>query len=97
MTPGSPVRLTEPMLHRICSEYLEMPGLRLTHAQAQRLWGLDADTCAQSLDYLVEAKFLVRIGQGYARLTEGAVTLPSLQMAKAVLYRPAARSDTRAS
>ena len=27
------------------TEYLEMPGLRLTAPQAQSLFGLDAETC----------------------------------------------------
>ena len=31
------------MLRQVRSEYLEMPGLRLTRRQAQRLWGLDDD------------------------------------------------------
>jgi hypothetical protein len=88
MTSQTRTRLSEPILQRICSEYLEMPGLRLTRQQAQRLWGLDEATCAQSLEFLVGAKFLVRIGYDmYARLTEGAVTLPRLQMAKAALDR----------
>src|SRR5262245_25358211 len=29
------------VLRRVQGEYLEMPGLRLTEAQARRLWGLD--------------------------------------------------------
>ena len=33
------------VLQRIQGEYLEMPGLRLTPAQAQRLWGLERDVC----------------------------------------------------
>ena len=33
------------VLQRIQGEYLEMPGLRLTAAQAQRLWGLERDVC----------------------------------------------------
>ena len=32
-------------LRRVKGEYLEMPGLRLTPAQAQRLWGLDRESC----------------------------------------------------
>jgi hypothetical protein len=89
MTLRSPVRLTEQLLHRICSEYLEMPGLRLTPKQAQRLWGLDEETCAQSLDFLVQAKFLARIGPDtYRRLTDGAAKPPTLRMAKSSLYRP---------
>ena len=60
------------MLQRIYGEFLEMPGLRLTCQQAQRLWGLDAATCQALLERLVETKFLCRTGHGmYARLTEG--------------------------
>jgi len=32
------------VLHRIRSEFLEMPGLRLTPAQAARLWGMERQT-----------------------------------------------------
>jgi hypothetical protein len=74
------------LLNRICAEYTEMPGLRVTHDQARRLWGLDASTCRQALDCLVDVKFLTVTQSGqYARLTEGRVTTPNLQMARAVL------------
>lgn len=46
------------LLRLVREEYLEMPGLRLTLAQAQRLWGLDAVTCESVLRELVEMKFL---------------------------------------
>jgi hypothetical protein len=70
-------------IRRIYGEYVEMPGLRLTCLQAQRLWGLDAATCAEALDLLVEARFLRRTNAGeYARLTDGAVTWPALRMAR---------------
>ena len=69
---------------RIRAEYLEMPGLRLTHAQAQRLWGLDERTCLQLLESLIKARFLERKADGmYARVTDGAVTAPPLRMAGA--------------
>ena len=72
------------MLRRIRGEYLEMPGLRLTRQQAQRLWGLDEPTCAQLLDSLAEAKFLHRKDDGtYGRLTDGAVAAPLLRTANA--------------
>ena len=75
--------LMDQMLKRIRGEYLEMPGLRLTRPQAQRLWGLDERTCAQLLDSLTEAKFLLRKDDGtYARRSEGPLTLPSLRMVK---------------
>lgn len=73
-------------LDRICAEYLEMPGLRVTYDQAQRLWGLDASTCREALDCLVDVRFLTLTTAGqYARLTEGPVKKPNLQMAQAVL------------
>ena len=50
----------EQVLLRVRGEYVEMPGLRLTLAQAQRLWGLDAVACAWALRELVNAKFLRR-------------------------------------
>jgi len=60
------------LLRRIWNEFLEMPGLRLTSQQAQRLWALDADTCGAVLENLVELKFLRRGPEGrYFRLTDG--------------------------
>jgi hypothetical protein len=55
-------------LHRVRSEYLEMPGLRLTLAQAARFWSLDQSTCEKALDALVKARFLTLTSEGlYAR------------------------------
>jgi hypothetical protein len=70
---GSRPAPDEALLHRVCSEFVEMPGLRLTCRQAQRLWALDHGTCLELLESLVDAKFLCRSGHGmYARLTDGA-------------------------
>jgi hypothetical protein len=67
----------ERLLQRVYSEFLEMPGMRLTCQQAQRLWGLDSGTCLELLEFLVEARFLCRPDHGmYARLTEGRDTRP---------------------
>ena len=44
----------------IRAEYLEMPGLRLTLAQAARLWNIDRDTCVEALASLVGTGFLYR-------------------------------------
>jgi hypothetical protein len=63
----------ESVLQRIRGEYLEMPGLTLTTAQAQRLWGLDRDTCASLLAALVDAKFLKTTRDGaYIRFDDTA-------------------------
>jgi hypothetical protein len=42
----------------IRAEYREIPGLSLTTEQAQRLWGLDRDTCGSLLEELVQQKVL---------------------------------------
>lgn len=59
------------VLQRIQGEYVEMPGLRLTAAQAQRLWGLDRDVCSALLGALVDAKFLSQTRDGSFIRTEG--------------------------
>ena len=83
----------EELLRRICGEYLEMPGLQLRRAQAQRLWALDERTCTELLDYLVEQRFLQRTETGcYARLTDGVGPYPSLEMTKMTLDANPARS-----
>ena len=48
------------VLRQIEAEYREMPGLNITEAQAQRLWGLDSTTCKQALDALVHRGVLRR-------------------------------------
>jgi DNA-binding IclR family transcriptional regulator len=62
MHAGQVVR--DDVMRRVQAEYLEMPGLRLTRAQAQRLWGLDPRTCDQLLTSLTEARFLAQTKDG---------------------------------
>jgi hypothetical protein len=45
-------------LRLIKAEYLEIPGLRLTRLQIQRLWGLEPHLCDALLDALVATAFL---------------------------------------
>jgi hypothetical protein len=45
MSTDRPDILSEQMLRRICGEYVEMPGLRLSRKQAQRLWGIGEEAC----------------------------------------------------
>ena len=52
------------LLHRVRSEFLEMPGLRLTPAQAARLWAVDRSTSDRILDGLTLAGFLFRNEEG---------------------------------
>ncbi len=52
------------MVSRVRSEFLEMPGLKLTVWQAQRLWGVDQPTCEAVIEELTEARFLARTRDG---------------------------------
>ena len=52
------------VLRRVQGEYTEMPGLRLTTAQAQRLWGLDSTTCGFVLMTLMQRGVLKRTPAG---------------------------------
>ena len=52
------------MVNRVRSEFLEMPGLKLTVWQAQRLWGVDQPTCEAVIERLTEARFLARTRDG---------------------------------
>lgn len=59
---------TTPALHdllrRIEGEYREMPGLSVTAAQAERLWGLDTTTCSFVLMTLIQRGILKRTPRG---------------------------------
>jgi hypothetical protein len=46
------------LVERIRAEYIEQPGLRLTEAQASRLWRLDEPTTRHALHALTGASFL---------------------------------------
>ena len=52
------------VLQRVQGEYRDMPGLKLTEAQAQRLLGIDCDTCAVVLSTLTERRFLRQTANG---------------------------------
>ena len=60
------------VVSRVRSEYTEMPGLCLTPAQAERLWGIDAVATRSVIQTLVEAKFLRQTPNGaFARADSG--------------------------
>lgn len=62
--PAAVIATSEAMLHRIRSEYFEMPGLSLTLSQAQRLWGLSRKECEKHIEHLVLRRFLRRTHRG---------------------------------
>ena len=57
---GEPAEAFAIALRRAQAEYMEMPGLQLTEAQAARLWSFDSKLCSAVLTALVESRFLVR-------------------------------------
>jgi DNA-binding IclR family transcriptional regulator len=56
--------LSEGLLWGVRAEFLEMPGLKLTLAQAQRLWGIDRATCEVLVEELMACRFLARTRDG---------------------------------
>ena len=50
---------------RICAEYHEMPGMRLTVYQAARLFNLELTHCARLLDALVDSGVLWTNGREF--------------------------------
>jgi hypothetical protein len=58
------------LLQRVRSEFNEMPGLRLTPAQAARLLGLDHYSCQRVLNALVGSAFLRWTADGSVVRTE---------------------------
>ena len=61
-----------PVCRRVQGEYLEMPGLRLTSAQAARLWAMDRQTSERILDALTQTGFLSRNHRGAYGLASNA-------------------------
>jgi hypothetical protein len=51
-------------LQRVRAEFLEMPGLKLTVMQAQRLWGVDRPTCEALIEELIACQFLAKTRDG---------------------------------
>jgi hypothetical protein len=77
-TPPNQTRIRQPIMaindaarsqhewaQSIRGEFLEIPGLRLTSDQIQRLWGLHRDTCAVVLEDLLHRHFLELTPDGH--------------------------------
>jgi hypothetical protein len=59
------------LIERVRCEFLEMPGLRLTPAQAARLWNVDSATCQHVITALVRSAFLRWTPRGTVMRAEG--------------------------
>jgi hypothetical protein len=55
---------SEAIVQGVRGQFLEMPGLKLTVAQAQRLWGIDRATCEAVIEELTACRFLARTRDG---------------------------------
>jgi hypothetical protein len=64
-TKGRTTLPSDALVARARGEYLEMPGLRLTVAQACRLWQLDLVLCIKVFDHLVAEGFLQQTNTGF--------------------------------
>ena len=71
MAERNPIFSLRVLERRVRDEYLEMPGQRLTAAQASRLWDIEQTVGADVLDGLVEGGFLRRVGPYYFRADYG--------------------------
>ena len=75
-TPGSSrgerrdIAARDALLRRVWMEFVEMPCLSLTEAQAQRLFSLRADVCQRVLEGLIKADALTLGYDGRYRLRE---------------------------
>jgi len=58
------VSLVDHMIELMQMEYAEMPALRLTFWQVQRLWNLSQEQCGQALRALTASGFLVLTTDG---------------------------------
>jgi hypothetical protein len=79
-------RLREALL-RIRTEYVEMPDLKLSGRQAQRLWNLPHDICDTALAVLVREGFL-------AQALNGSYVRPGVR--ELTLIRPASLAGSAA-
>jgi hypothetical protein len=79
------------LVHRVFGEFNEMPCLRLTSEQAQRLFGMPAEVCQRVLADLVKSGTLVKGGDERFRLNDSR-TWPTRQ----VFMVPAGAAHSRA-
>ena len=82
------------LTERLRAEFLEMPGLRLTQQQVQRLCGIEPKICQLVLQELVNARFLaVKPDGSYTRSTEGRESRPQAARANLRLDASSAKAS----
>jgi hypothetical protein len=68
--PPTPPDRDDAVVTRIRSEFTEMPSLRLSSIQAQRLFHLPLPECERALEHLVGLGFLTRAGVAYQKRSD---------------------------
>ncbi len=58
------INVSEELMHIIEAEFAEMPGMRLTEAQFQRLWALPSTEYQEVATSLLERGVIARDGTG---------------------------------
>lgn len=73
-----PLKQIDDAVELIRMEYSELPELKLTFWQAQRLWCLSTDLCERALTALTESQFLARTVDGaYVRRARSTASGPT--------------------
>jgi hypothetical protein len=89
------IRPREDLVRLVRTEFLEMPGLRLTEPQARRLWTLEPSLCSAVLTELVDNGFLLRTPDGtFVRVDIGSPAKADMRSDSAIT-RSAVRSLVR--
>lgn len=70
------------LLERIRGEFLEMPGLKITTAQACCLWNLSEQTLSGVLDTLIAEGFLLRTPSGEFIALPSAAKMPKANLSE---------------
>jgi hypothetical protein len=81
-------------IERLRAEFIEMPGLRLTAKQVQRLCAVEETLCQAVLDALVDARFLCLTDGTYRRASDGAARPLKAQTAQLRPRSHAAAADS---
>ena len=88
------MKTAQNVLERVRAEFVEMPGMRLTVQQVQRLCGIEATLCTTVLAALVDSRFLYIAPDGrYARSSDGDAARPRLAKAQLGVDRTIAKAS----
>lgn len=82
------------VVDRVRAEFVEMPGMQLTLAQATRLWNLGPDDCRSVIDALVDTGFLRWTAQRTVVRTGRDASVPALPGSNVLVRRQTTFDDS---